>query len=123
MEDSVQEPDPDTSDSETGGAAPKPKKAKYAGNFQYKTKFSKDWQKKWSFIVPSPGDPHSFRCTLCSKNLKCGHQGVADVKLHIATKGHQQLAKGLATQSKLSFQSNSSELADKVSLKLYLLFS
>ena len=47
---SVQEPDPDTSDSETEGAAPKPKKAKYAGSFQYKTKFSKDWQKKYPHL-------------------------------------------------------------------------
>ena len=84
---------------------PAPKRTKFSGAYTYKTKYSKDWQKKWPFIASVPGDPQSFRCTLCSKNLKCSHQGATDVSHHIATKGHQQLAKGMSTQSKITFQS------------------
>lgn len=94
----------ESQESSTEEEAPPPKKTKFSGAFIYKTRYSKDWQKKWPFVTSVPGDQHSFRCTLCSKNLKCGHQGAADVSHHIATKGHQQIAKGLATQSKITFQ-------------------
>ena len=93
---------------------PFPKRVRFCGAFQYKTKFNKDWQRKWPFVLPVPGSPHSFKCSVCSKTLSCGHQGVADVRDHISTRSHLLLAKGMATQSRLSF-APSNQLADKVS--------
>ena len=93
-----------------------PKKSKYTGAYKYKTKFSADWKKSWQFISSVPGNPHQFRCNICAKVLSCAHQGVADVKAHIAKQSHQTLAKQSQTQSQLSF-SSSDTLRDKVGFK------
>ena len=92
------------------------KKTKFTGSFLYKTKFSEEWKKTWPFVSAVPGNPHQFRCNVCAKNLSCGHQGVADVKDHIASQSHQKLAKTLATQPRLTFTS-ADPLQDKVSSK------
>lgn len=84
------------------------KKARFMGAYKYKSKFSKDWTKTWSFVIPLPHSPFSFRCTVC-----CAHQGIADVRSHIAGKNHQRLARGLEAQTQLSFTPDL--LADKVS--------
>ena len=91
----------DSSDSESSGNELLPKKRKLSGAFQYKTKFNKEWQKSWP-VSPVPGDPHSFKCNVCTKNLSCGHQGVADIKDHCATKSHLKLAKGMSSQISLT---------------------
>ena len=109
----VEFPASEENDSE---ARPAQKKAKITGTFKYKTKFSNEWKKTWPFVAAVPGNPHSFRCNVCAKNLSCGHQGAADVKDHIATQNHQKLAKSLATQPKLSFRS-ANPLEDKVRLR------
>ena len=79
----------------------------------YKTSFSEEWRKTWPFLKSVPGDSHSFRCTICDKKLSCGHQGISDVKDHVATQSHQKLAKVLATQPKISYPS-AAPLQDKV---------
>ncbi len=94
-------------------AEPVPKKTKFSGAFVYKTKFSEEWKKTWPFVSSVAGDPHSFRCNICAKTLKCGHQGAADVKDHIAAQGHRKLAKTLATQPKLTWPF-ANPLRDKV---------
>ena len=67
---------------------PVSKKVKFTGAFKYKTSFSLEWKKTWSFLLSLLGNPHMFHCTICSKNLSCAHQGATDVKDHIATKMH-----------------------------------
>lgn len=84
--------------------SPLPKKAKFSGAFKYKTKYSKDWERKWPFLSPISHNPYRFRCNVCSKELSCGHQGASDVKDHVLTKSHQKLAAQMTTQSKLSFK-------------------
>lgn len=109
----------DASDSdvgETGPSVAKKSKLKYSGAYKYKTRFSKDWTKTWSFITAVPGDRHSFRCTLCSKTLSCSHQGISDVKTHIAGKTHQRIGSQMSKQSQLSFASRMDPFSDKVSI-------
>ena len=101
------------SDCESAEPAAKKKKTKFTGSFLYKTKFSEEWKKTWPFVSAVPGSPHKFRCNVCAKNLSCGHQGVADVKDHIASQSHQKLAKTLATQPRLTFTS-ADPLQDKI---------
>lgn len=101
---------------EPGPSVAKKAKLKYSGAYMYKTRFSKDWTMTWSFITAVPGDQHSFRCTLCSKTLSCGHQGISDVKTHIAGKNHQRIGSQMSKQSQLSFASRTDPLSDKVSL-------
>jgi len=96
---------------DSGSEASPSKRAKLA----YKTSFSEEWKKTWPFVTSVPGNSHSFRCNICDKKLSCGHQGVSDVKDHIASKSHQKLAKVLATQPKISFPS-AAPLQDKVSI-------
>ena len=101
-----------SSDIECSVVEPVTKKAKYTGAYKYKTKFSESWKWTWPFISSVACDPYRFRCNLCDKSLSCGHQGIADVKDHIATQSHQKLAKSMESQQKLCFTSNS--LKDKV---------
>ena len=107
-------------DSESVGPSAK-KKTKFSGSFLYKTKFSEEWKKTWPFVSAVPGSSHTFRCTVCAKNLSCGHQGVADVKDHIASQSHQKLAKTLGNQPKLSF-APADPLQDKVSSSKFLFY-
>ena len=101
---------------EPGPSEAKKSKLKYSGAYKYKTRFSKDWTKTWSFITAVPGDQQSFLCTLCSKTLSCGHQGISDVKTHIAGKNHQRIGSQMSNQSQLSFASRMDPLSDKVFL-------
>ena len=89
------------------------KTSKYAGAFKYKSKFSVQWKTKWAFLAAVPGNPHSFRCNVCNKSLSCQHQGIADVKAHIATKSHQKNAKAVASQPRLNFRSADDTLSIK----------
>ena len=86
-------------------------KLKYSGAYKYKTRFSKDWTKTWSFLTAVPGDQHSF---WCSKTLSCSHQGISDVKTHIAGNIHQRIGSQMSKQSQLSFASKIDPLSDKV---------
>lgn len=67
-------------DTDSDREGPASKRTKFAGAYKYKTKYSKEWKKKWPFIDSVRGDPYSFRCSVCSKNLSCGHQGSTDVQ-------------------------------------------
>ena len=89
------------------------KRARFLGAYKYKSKFSKDWTNTWAFIVFVPHDPFSFRCTVCCKTLSCAHQGIKDVRTHIAGKNHQRLSREMEAQTQLSFRPD--PLADKVS--------
>lgn len=105
----------DGNQDEPGPSMAKKAKLKYSGAYKYKTRFSTDWTKTWSFITAVPGDQHSFRCTLCSKTLSCSHQGISDVKTHIARKTHQRIGSQMSKQSQLSFASRMDPLSNKVS--------
>ena len=96
---------------------PTPAKRSRLGAFKYKTRYSKDWERKWPFLAPVPHDPHRFRCNVCSKDLSCGHQGASDVKDHVLTKTHQKLTAQMTTQSTLAFKPAKAAdlLNDKVS--------
>ena len=107
------EEQPVLSDDDSDCDEPMPKKPKSAG-FNYKTKYSKEWEAKFPFISSVPHKPHCFRCNICMKELGCGYQGISDVKQHIQTKFHQKQANGASTQSKLSFTPKVDSLGDKV---------
>lgn len=121
MATSMQTDESELSDSSIDEAEPVSKRiqktSKYAGAFKYKSKFSVQWKTKWPFIASVPGNPHGFRCNICSKNLSCQHQGVADIKAHIATKSHQKCSKAFASQPRLNFRSTE----DPLSIKVYVL--
>ena len=87
---------------------------KISGAAYYNTKFNKSWVQKYGCIQPVRNDNCSFLCTVCNKRISCKHQGETDITRHIATASHLSLAKQLESQSRLSFQSSSSSLDDKV---------
>ena len=99
---------------------------KYGGAAIYSTKYNKSWQEKWPFAAAVKENPCAFHCTVCKKNVSCGHQGEADIVRHSETQQHQRNAKALSTNSKLSFPSLQATqlLKDKVLhflLQLYIL--
>ncbi len=49
-----------------------------------------------------------FRCTICSKNVKCDHSGRGDVLKHCSTQFHLAQASAMKSQTKLSSSSPSS---------------
>ena len=101
----------------SGPRAKKAKYTKYAGSYKYKTKFSKEWMKKYPFISAVKNDPYLFLCNVCTKVLACGHQGVSDVKSHVKSKAHQQQATGSKTQAKITKYSSTDPIEKKVSYK------
>ena len=101
------------------GTEPSPsKRTKFMGACKYRSSFSREWTKTWPFVSSVPGNPHMFTCNVCRKTLSCAHQGIADVKDHVATQSHKKLAKVLANQPKLSFPS-SDPLKNRVSSELF----
>ena len=66
-------------DREIEPSSKKPRIKKFSGAHSYKMKFSAEWKKTWPFISAVPGNPHSFRCNVCAKNLSCAHQGKSDI--------------------------------------------
>ena len=99
-------------------AAPLSKKSKGAST--YKSKFNREWVKKWPFVKEVKGDPHKFLCCTCNRQVSCSHMGVSDVVRHVDSKMHQNNAKSAQFQSTLNFagQSSSSTTAEKVSLSI-----
>ena len=57
------------SDCESGTDGPGPAKKSKLGAFRYKTKYSRDWERKWPFLAPVPHDPHRFRYLLQGTEL------------------------------------------------------
>ena len=105
------------SDSETDpGPSKRMKVPGKAGAAVYKTKFNKAWTSSYPFISGVKGDPYKFLCTVCQRQVACEHQGKRDVERHIAKPMHQKNVKAQKSQSTLSFSSESSALAEKVSL-------
>jgi hypothetical protein len=87
---------------------------KESGAAKYKSKFNKAWKKQYPFINEVRNDQHSFYCTVCKRNVKCGHMGISDVQRHITTSMHQRFAKDARSQTTLSFPSLSSPVSEKV---------
>ncbi len=79
--------DQELADADNAGKKPFPKRAKFYGAYQYKTKFKKDWPFLNQYLVTH------IVCRICSKTRSCGHQGVADVRDHTYTTSHLLLAK------------------------------
>lgn len=105
-----------SSESETDpGPSKRMKVPGKAGAAVYRTKFNQAWTKVYPFIVGVKGDPYKFLCTVCHRHVACEHQGRRDVERHIGQTMHQTNAKILKAQSTLSFPSESSTLAEKVS--------
>lgn len=90
---------------------------KWTGAAVYKTKFQRSWEKKWPFAVPVTDNPHSFRCTVCAKNVSCGHQGERDLVRHSESAQHKKNVRSLKSTQKLNFGPTSEALIlkDKVS--------
>lgn len=115
--------DEDQANCDSGEEQPPAKKPRSAagknvvrGAAYYKTKFNKEWMKKYPYIQVVKSDPHSFLCTICNKKISCKHQGETDVTRHIAGVAHTCLAQQMESQSRLTFPLTSSPLAMKVSL-------
>lgn len=108
---------------------PSPKRAKAnescnsrknKGAALYQSSFQASWHARWPCVVPVKGNPHSFRCTLCSKVVSCAHQGERDVTRHIASAQHQQNAKALKGTAPLKFASQAQQVGDKVNCLMIL---
>ena len=103
------------------GPSKKPKKQLGAGS--YKTKFNKQWIQEYPFIQASTNSIYKFYCTMCSRDVGCGHMGRADVERHIGKEMHKKNVKSLHCQKRLNFVPTSSPINEKVFyLPLLLLF-
>ena len=59
---------------------------KNSGAARYQSKFNPEWKKKYSFIVEVKNDNHSFHCTICKRDISCGHMGLSDTLVKQCTK-------------------------------------
>ena len=80
-EDELTDSDPDCSQNDaTEPRSTKRPKVVTQGAAVYKTKFNKEWSKVHPFIKEVKGNTHKFLCTICSREVSCGHMGKADPK-------------------------------------------
>ena len=91
-----------------------PRKVENRQEKRVKSKFNKAWKKQYLFINKVRNDQHSLYCTVCKRNVKCGHMAISDVQWHITTSMHQRFAKDARSQTILSFPSLSSPVSEKV---------
>ena len=79
----------------------KKRKLTHSGEAKYQSKFKSEWCKDYP-IRAVPNDQHSFFCIPCKKTIRCGHQGLKDVKDHCATETHNKLFKVTKLQPSIS---------------------
>ena len=93
---------------------------KWTGAATYKTKYNKEWQKKWPFVTSVKGDPHSFRCTACLRVISCAHMGERDIIRHAESEHHKKNSKSLEQIQRINFKPGTSSLPlqDKICLHL-----
>ena len=75
-----------------------------AGTCTYQTRFNAEWIRSWPFIQEVKKSPYKFLCTVCCRQVNCGHMGKCDVERCIKKPMHISNAKGpftLALGSKL----------------------
>jgi hypothetical protein len=104
----------DLTDEEEDETMPGPSKRAKTGAGTYQTKFKVEWKKSWPFIQEVKNDPYKFLCTLCNRQVSCGHMGKTDVERHIGKAMHKSNAKSMKSQSTLNFQPVSSTISEKV---------
>ena len=56
-------------------------------------RFKDSYQDTWNFICASKKGETFFHCTVCAIDIACAHGGKSDVRRHVGTKNHIDLAK------------------------------
>ena len=56
-------------------------------------RFKDIYQDTWNFICASKKGETFFHCTVCAIDIACAHRGKSDVRRHVGTKNHIDLAK------------------------------
>ena len=102
---------------------PKPKRTKVSGKAgaDDRTKFNRAMVQNLSIYCWSESRSFKCLCTICQRQIACEHQGKRDVERHIGKSMHQENAKSMKAQTPLKIHSESSALAEKVSLVVQLL--
>ena len=93
---------------------PGPSKRAKTGAGTYQTRFNAEWTRTWPFIQEVKKSPYKFLCTVCCRQVNCGHMGKCDVERHIKKPMHISNAKAMKSQSTLTFQPESSSVSGKV---------
>jgi hypothetical protein len=113
---------PEEEDLEFDETAPAPSKRAKTGAGNYLTKFNVNWTKTWPFIQAVKTDSYKFLCTVCNRQVSCGHMGKCDVERHISKEMHKSIAKSMQTQATLSFKPVSSSVSEKVKNVMGIIF-
>ena len=110
------------SESDLGSDSPASKRQRVAINSHGATKYRVKFNKEWKVSVYRRGDRrhnyYSYNCTICKRNVKCSHMGLADVERYT-----EIIPKRLKSQATLSYFAQLDPVADKVSKKCCLSYS
>ena len=71
------------------------------GTNVYSSKFKKEWMKEFP-VSPANGNEYAFYCIPCKKNVSCSHQGFNDVRRHMKSTNHANMAKAITNNQKVS---------------------
>ena len=63
--------------------------AKNSRAAKYNTKYNPSWGKIYP-LKAVPNDRHSCFCIPCGKKIRCGHQGLRDIKVHCNCDSHKK---------------------------------
>ena len=63
---------------------PGPSKKVKTGAGTYQTRFSMDWTRTQPFIREVKNNLYKFMCSICNRQVSCGHMGRCDVERHIS---------------------------------------
>ena len=82
---------------------PRAKKSKLAGASKYGSRYQQKWEQEFPFIKRGIQDSvYSFYCKVCQRDIRCRHQGIADLKRHDKTSSHAIRVRSMQGSSKLS---------------------
>ena len=56
-------------------------------------RFKDSYQDTWNFICAAKKGETFFHCVVCAIDIACAHGGKSDVRRHVGTKNHIDLAK------------------------------
>ena len=88
-----------------------PKKLSRAA--KYNTKYNPSWVKIYP-VKAVPNDRHSCFCIPCGKKIRCGHQGLTDIKKHCDCDSHKRNVTEANKNNISRFFTNSNETSKAV---------
>ena len=111
--DSDSDNDSDTDESESSEQNKNNSLRKNSGAAKYNTNYNPSWGQIYP-VKAVPDDRHSCFCIPCGKKIRCGHQGLRDIKVHCNCDSHKRNVTAAKKSNISQFFTKSDETSKQV---------